>query len=1727
MSNFIEAWIIKSNLVGNEFNTLDVQKFEKPTTRSNIATIRDEKTSNLPLTRGPGLAIKSAIDSPVAQNHKVNDLKEAKTDNFIVRVDDQDATDNPVEEKRNLKAASNTSFAKKDNTMTVSANHKAGQQTVARKLKVRQEIESNPEVYPGENIGKPYGDPDGYQTIGDGIFLMSTEQEAALTPKTTGSNTQNLDTFLVDSSRTKTFASQQDESHQRAQSKTLPKPSAASLPAILTDLEHSSSQKPKNGTDVANESPNVAENAKSTEKEPTEQDETIEEAKQRNTESLSVKGEKDKAIGAAQTSKVKEGEKAKGREPSSHKEELQASDSEPSADMDAMTPVEVKALQSFQDKLGQEDKVIGNLILTKKVDRGQLEFVEKTNAMLQKENQKQIDNVFEKYKNAETNFVKKNPYVVDKPKLLENIRNTTYKDVTETKRGFLGTNDNLRIENVYNSLLKEDDMISKGLNEKAIVRKAIGRHKNNPEDVQVSKFLDFLEEEDKKTENGDDDNGIKPKKMKKKKFDLKSKNLHLMVIEPSLGTLSDKYSADGTPQLTENDLKHIIGEKGTKKSRKMKKLELLLKKTVKSRSKLKGEAKSGKALKNKAIRTKKVTEQYVQPKVAEKGVGKKKKGVAADVGVGEMPNKRLSKGKAILFNDPKTHHSQMKILEVTGAKYSKSSTSTLEKPPSTSEKMVVVEKNDKQLESSKSKQEDEKPKEIKHKSLNKLSSKRKSKKLKSLRRTAKVNNFQKTFKMNEGDMSNDLYVSTAAKDKVKPRPSKENKDKEYYWHGTVKPETRQLPTDPTEQIRKFGRISNITPVSFEPSVPEGIGQVIGDSNNIANVGTVTKETTGFGDTTAETDASKGGEPESFSNPVKPVLNKIDENDISSTSFFSASKPRQDTYKQILKQGIDPVAQKFVNSAMNEINDKELERAKGLVDNDDSKVLSLFDQNTLRPKLEEFVDSEHEEGEKEPNYGQDHDHTSKHLHGHKKHKVKIVLHLPEQMEGNIQEIHGKDSDTPIGTIKDLTLEYAKSERKPGLGQELADDDEDTLEGILSKPTAKLEEFHPHTTVPSVEYVPETVEGKESNEWNEKDNDDKEHMNGEEQAKEKNNSDYMDTIKSNKLLSMIKHSEDLLQKELGRHENREEETEGFISKANDESDEESSEELHHHEQGESKSVTSKSKQRLKNKKNQKKKESKKLKHYGYEMQPSGSPNIYADQLNYEQKSREVSQEMPTETVSKINQIFNADEHLIPVNFLLEDQKALAKPGIGPLSPKKTKSPTQASSTKKPTSKISALIKSKNEGMDATGLNWRLLKHNPLSHMIPDTHNLHIEGGKIHGGTINGGFIAGGDIEGGDIEGGVITGGKILGGVFKDGRMEDGVLNNGTVEGGVIQGGSISGGKIRAGLVAGGKMKGGEIDGGKLSGGEIDGGVLKSGEIRGGVLKTGSVEGGLLKGGIIEGGHLLGGVMLGGKLKGGVVKSGVIRGGTIEGGVVDGGVIEDGVVIKGGVVKGTFPRNTTVVLDETVSKKTSDDAEELSEKKIEEDILNLSQPTSEAVAVTKPTTAQMFKINVDAAAQDHNVEPASEPSTPKPDDSQSKPADNKEPINIGTLGAPESWPVESKDKGGKQTDSNKHKVAPVSYSSATEQKQKPAIEKPVAAQGGNYNKVKAFVKSPEKTDSARDNSNDDEFQQLAKDTDNADQKSLMMRSPTPVSIMKKVASNFIKSYGTTTRATIGNVY
>ena len=417
---------------------------------------------------------------------------------------------------------------------------------------------------------------------------------------------------------------------------------------------------------------------------------------------------------------------------------------------------------------------------------------------------------------------------------------------------------------------------------------------------------------------------------------------------------------------------------------------------------------------------------------------------------------------------------------------------------------------------------------------------------------------------------------------------------------------------------------------------------------------------------------------------------------------------------------------------------------------------------------------------------------------------------------------------------------------------------------------------------------------------------------------------------------------------------------------------------------------------------------------------APKTYQDRMKYERKNN--FEYMPTEALSQIKAILNADTDLLPMPY-----KASSEPA-----------PREEPSDR-PTSTVSKTTKKKQGGADRTTTS---AQHAPaaqedshLSSSLPPSRKLQIQGGKVRGGNKHGAWITGGRVDGGSIEGGSISGGNVRGGVFRNGNMENGTLYNGTVDGGTMKGGEMYGGKMTSGSIEGGTFRGGSIDGGKLVGGEMDGGSLKSGAVMGGFLRNGSVEGGILKGGSIEGGHLLGGVMLGGHLKGGIVKSGIIRGGTIEGGVVEGGVIEDGVVIKGGYIRGYDEIDPDKLTGDKFIR-TKDDLSAELKKKGQRD----QQQAEEAALIetTKPETPKklldnMYKIDVEP--QEQGLEPQHEQTG---DTGPGKPTEGKSPNNINVLGSPESWPLKSKDMS-KTSDSSKPKVAPVTYANTIEQQPK----------------------------------------------------------------------------------------
>ena len=127
--------------------------------------------------------------------------------------------------------------------------------------------------------------------------------------------------------------------------------------------------------------------------------------------------------------------------------------------------------------------------------------------------------------------------------------------------------------------------------------------------------------------------------------------------------------------------------------------------------------------------------------------------------------------------------------------------------------------------------------------------------------------------------------------------------------------------------------------------------------------------------------------------------------------------------------------------------------------------------------------------------------------------------------------------------------------------------------------------------------------------------------------------------------------------------------------------------------------------------------------------------------------------------------------------------------------------------------------------------------------------IDGGEIDSGLVDGGVVSGGIIEGGhlvngSVEGGIFKGGVISGGSLKSGEMDAGELKSGSIEGGTMKGGIISGGKLLGGTMLSGELRGGVVESGVIKGGIIDDGIIRSGEIGPGVEITGGVfEGGTI--------------------------------------------------------------------------------------------------------------------------------------------------------------------------------------------------------------------------------------------------------------------------------------------
>eukprot|EP00794_Sanderia_malayensis_P014146 gene14146-15623_t len=1761
-------------------------------------------------------AVSSAKNSKKSEKLTKSAVPRDKTDSkaanhYLLRVRDGDFSAGVKREKIET-------VPKKSQFSEKSENERASKRTTTNSkqrvrsyvTKQRQEIENTPEAFAGQRVGKPYGDPDGYQTIGDGIYLMNNEGDQPFEPGLTG---QNLEMTADQADAGETASSSQegeqatetskqamdsgaaqvapDSAGQKPTSKAeqpalnagqsapveigkqasigsasqhTPTSPAERLISNKADWGKSESGRTKASSaevsgavssGAASHAPAGSKVAK------TSSEQEISEPSAGNLNQILTKLGTDEGAQKSGTAKnttvianknghstkvANNGTKVK---PSSNMGQytapVYANNKEPAADVEAVTPKELNVLETFQNTLKLEDKKISKEMSSSETQdkNHDAAYAAMTKAMIQNLNQQQLDRVVDRMRTEDSAFIKKNPYVLNKDTLLHALDSVKYKDNEITKRGFLTSNDNIPVEKLYNSLLREDEWLKSGMDGKAEPKDMINGEysKDSPDDEdKVSELLNFAEKEDVNIPNDVQDKSIeKVSSHKEKLYDA-------LKIKQSGSKTSRHKSA---------------GYKG-KKTRKREKSKLMIFEPSASL------ISSARAQRNSKQNTEKVEE-----KISEKHAVRNER-------LKDNEEAITAKEKGAYYTDMSSKGKQTSSEESTGPANDnyQAKENNVSNMKTTQDKYKEQRKPDSFSQTSRFSQPY---------SSKKLKSKKRVKKVRSRRRHGKGEIIMKEGAMKDGADSE--TIDNWKKYGQKQTPARNEDDKEYYWHGTKKPETRQLPTDPTEVMRKFGKVSNILPTSIENDMTGGESKFVGDKNNIANDGTESP-------IKSYNKKNNGNNDEGFlTTPVR----KINENELSSTAFFTASDSHYAPTKVFEKQADSAISPTVMQDALKMINNNDMQDVKGYIDKDDSKTLAFFDQGSMQPKLEEF------------------DVAGK-LHGKESHRhsvqtavspeksnkqVKVVLHLPElNGRGGVHQIHGKNSGVSIGSIQAIDSNGFAKQRKvakkvsgiktPGIGQRLAEDDEDSLEEVLYKPTAKLVQFHQPTTLSGNEMVPTNSIGQETKEWSKESSEGKETVpmegSDEEPAGRERNDMAANSLTGKNILDLINQSE------VGFKDNllKEGANAGVGDSDNDEftlpGDNTSKEPGNHRANGKKKEKNARpeKQQRFRNRneavallQQDDPNESKQILESTEEREENKVSNIYADQMRYDQKQKEVSELMPTEAVNQIKEILRSDDHMMPLKFLEKDRQmfnrlnephqpiehqneeitkqvseekqeneedSINRPNVAALlsqlrmkNKKEQALLSEAAAHLKPTVRDDSQIQMKNKEANAVPMTEPNIEpayapehQSVLANLLSPGRRIQVKGGKIFGGKIlggqiNGGTIRGGLVEGGDIEGGSIIGGKITGGFFKNGRMENGVMYNGTVEGGVIKGGEIYGGRMVSGLMEGGKLRGGSIFGGKVTGGEIDGGSLKSGEVRGGFLRKGSVEGGVLKGGSIEGGHLMGGVMLGGHLKGGIVKSGIIRGGTIEGGVVEGGVIDDGVVIKGGVIRG-FDDKASTTDDGNESKESSTDEKKPEENKVK--YVDNSDPSSQLLSLKSvaPLPTNLYKIHVDTqASEEHTVEPNLQAQDVGGSNSNGRQG-GQDAINI--LGAPESWPVKNKESKNSDEEEDKNRVLPVTYSN-TVQKTRP---KPVATKQHNSNGAK-----PESTNKLREllsdldqgragqkrifgGKNAEEFEQSGEANGGQVSQVFMFKKPTASAIAWGLAhrDNSKRTYKTTTK-------
>ena len=1140
-------------------------------------------------------------------------------------------------------------------------------------------------------------------------------------------------------------------------------------------------------------------------------------------------------------------------------------------DVEAITPDELASIRRLENKLKAEDRQVDKVSMRKEKDDNA--YGVRTDLQIKKQNKHDIQTIISRLVGEDRAFIKHNPYVVDRNNLLKKLKHIRYKDVPALKRTFPEDADSWHIKNVYNSLLKEDEEIVKNMNSPSDkkLKKFISKSAHDDDDWKIKEFLKFAENEDKEISK-EKNKKLKLRDSTKAK---KKNNTDVLVTNPSFAVMGSQFTSDGMPKFGNVDIEDYL---------------------YKSRPE-KGDKMNMKLLKKADLHNK------VSKKNSTEGAGEDRtdtfsvKENSKTVDFKSSSAKDKSKNHTNLFQSGSIMSNQTSVANCTSLNRSHNATMNQGQKRNFPTSKVPVTSNSSDFRPLKAISQQK----VKFHSRNAL---KRNRYLKHRRHHHYKN------ATNEGDLNNILIrdlkrvlkkdlrsktgkviVTLVTDDKETTiRTDEDSNKKDKRWKATAKPSERQFLSEPDREMDHFSHMTNIVPFTVHENDAGGVEkQIFGNENFIAS----------------------------------SVISEKGKNDIASTSFFAPTKPHamleDNEGEDFRPQSPSEAPPEIVQSAVKEADSKDLQDIKGVVDGDMQTTMAVFDpksaqnkvvafQNGLKSIDEDLFQQDHStrENERINSFSKDSDNSKE------PNNFKIVLHLPKNYNGGPEDIHGIDSNNPIGSVEQIVDKEANGGQEninvQSFSKKLEEDEEDALGKILRQPTPPPSS----TAAMSTEHA----------------NENKEQNHAEQGSNEDEREQAVDVMAANgkkpenNILNLIKQNEVSLEQKLegksdddvigdlvkGYKEKNENSDKGIeannhmSSEANSPGSFANTDQTNYNKEDESSllsndifsgpSNVNPSKPKLAGSSNSK------------IMQPSMQfSSIKPPHPSFVQSQPAPAKPVPEVDVSKLlDQLQNPRKpdrikvaQYTPSSI---NSQAQSPPSNTNTVAQQTPSDNNSPSPNKP--KVNPVAQNTPSG-NTSSQDQPSTVTNAAAPFAPGNMKIRIKGGQIHGGLIRGGTITGGILNGGDIEGGSILGGRVDGGKFMSGVMENGLIINGTIEGGRIKGGVIEGGSLKSGSVEGGHLKGGSVEGGALKGGEMYGGSLKSGEIDGGFLRNGSVEGGILKGGSIEGGHLLGGLMLGGHLKGGIVKSGVIKGGIIEGGVVEGGVIDDGVVIKGGKVVG----------------------------------------------------------------------------------------------------------------------------------------------------------------------------------------------------------------------------------